>query len=85
MMTDDGVRRSRRRDAWTAVALGAAAAVVVGLLVLPASGIDREPPECYAVVGYVVPCGAGLALGLALAGAALVGAVTYLVRPRRRP
>jgi drug/metabolite transporter (DMT)-like permease len=58
------------------------AALVVFVLLLPWSGNDSDPPECFSVLGYVVPCGPGpeqqQGQGFALAGAVvaavLVGA-----------
>lgn len=35
------------------------AGVTVFVLLLPASGQDSDPPECFSVFGYVVPCGLG--------------------------
>lgn len=49
------------------------AALVVFVLLLPWSGNDSDPPECFSVFGYVVPCGPGPEQqhgeGFALAGA----------------
>lgn len=47
---------SRRTSLIVAVPL---AAVVVFVLLLPWSGNDSDPPECFSVFGYVVPCGLG--------------------------
>ncbi len=61
-------------------------ALLVGLgvllLLFPGSGIDRQPPECFSVFGYVVPCDAWVAWAAAVTAASLVGAV--LVRRDRR-
>lgn len=43
---------------WVAAA-ASLAAVIVFVLLLPYSGDDTDPPECYSVFGYVVPCGLG--------------------------
>jgi hypothetical protein len=55
------------------------AAVVVFALLLPTSGHDTDPPECYSMFGYVVPCGPGpeqsQSMGFALGGALLAGAL----------
>ncbi|MFP5331096.1 MAG: hypothetical protein ACLGHX_01835 [Acidimicrobiia bacterium] len=63
------------------------AAVIVFVLLLPVSGQDSDPPECFSVFGYVVPCGLGpdqphgegfaivgavVAAGLVLIGSAVV-------------
>jgi hypothetical protein len=57
------------------------AALVVFFLLLPWSGNDSDPPECFSVLGYVVPCGPGseqqhgpgFAFAGALVAAGLVG------------
>lgn len=63
-------------------------AVAVGVLVLmllhPASGIDTQPPECYAVFGYVVPCGSGFSLGFAVLGAVAASTAICALAARRR-
>ncbi len=61
----------RARARTVAVALGAGFAVL--LLLFPGSGIDRLPPECYSLFGYVVPCDAWVAWAAAAATAGLVG------------
>jgi hypothetical protein len=47
----------------------------VFVLLVPMSGNDSEPPECYSLLGYVVPCGLAAeqrhGAGFALAGAVL--------------
>lgn len=50
------------------------AGFVALVLLFPGSGIDRQPPECYAVFGYVVPCEAWVAW----AGAAAVSGAVAL-------
>ena len=58
----------------TAIASFVAAVLVFALLV-PTSGHDSDPPECFAMLGYVVPCGFGpdqsQGMGFALSGAVL--------------
>ncbi|MEX1173555.1 MAG: hypothetical protein WEG56_13190 [Chloroflexota bacterium] len=61
------------------------AGLAVLLLLFPGSGIDRQPPECYAVLGYVVPCGGGLAMIAAASVAVVVGLVLSLKARRRMP
>lgn len=55
------------------------AAVLVFALLLPTGGSDTDPPECFSMFGYVVPCGPGpeqsQGMGLALAGAVLAAAL----------
>ena len=69
---------------WAAGRVGAAmaAGVVVLLLLLPAYGIDTDPPQCFSTFDYSVPCGAGLAFGAAaVAGAGgWLGAGAFLRR-----
>ncbi len=43
-------------------AFAAVAGFVVLVLLLPWSGIDTDPPICYSMFNYSVPCGSGLAL-----------------------
>lgn len=70
-----------RRYGPAAVAAALAAGAVFVLL-LPYSGNDTDPPECFSLFGYVVPCGfgpeqahgVGFALAGALLAAVLVGA-----------
>ena len=79
-----------RRGATGLVAV--AAAVVTLILLFPAGGNDSDPPECFSVFGYVVPCGLGpeqsQGPGFALAGAviaaALVSVGSALGRRERR-
>lgn len=55
--------------------------VLVFVLLAPMSGQDSSPPECWAVFGYVVPCGlgpdqphgSGFAFAGAITAAILVG------------
>lgn len=66
-----------------ALVVAFAAAVLVHILLLPASGVDSQPPECYSYFGYVVPCGSGLWMGAALAAAAAAGAAVFALGRRR--
>ncbi|CAN5506899.1 hypothetical protein BH20CHL7_BH20CHL7_13350 [soil metagenome] len=65
------------------IAIALLAGLVVLVLLFPASGIDPIPPQCYSAFGYVVPCADGLAVGAAIATAAMAGALLWL-RDRRR-
>lgn len=62
----------------TAIAALVAAVLVFALLV-PASGHGSDPPECFSMLSYVVPCGFGpdqsQGMGFALAGALLAAAL----------
>lgn len=56
------------------------AGLVVLVLLFPGSGVDTQPPECYSVFGYTVPCEAwvswaagALTAGVGMAGALVVG------------
>ncbi len=57
------------------------ATVLVFALLVPTSGNDSDPPECFSMLGYVVPCGFGpdqsQGMGFALAGA--IVAATLIV------
>lgn len=48
------------RRSGVTVATALLAAVVVFVLLFPFSGIDTDPPVCFSVVGYIVPCRLGL-------------------------
>ena len=58
------------------------AAVLVFALLVPTSGQDSDPPECFATLGYVVPCGFGpdqsQDMGFALAGAVIATALVVV-------
>lgn len=79
-----------RRVRSTVIAALSAAALVFVLL-MPMSGNDSNPPECFAPFGYVVPCGLGPeqahGSGFAIAGAAvaagLVGVGSVVGRRER--
>jgi hypothetical protein len=63
-------------------ALGAVlGALVVFVLLFPASGHDTDPPECFSSFGYVVPCGFGpeQSQGPGFAGAGAVVAALLVV------
>jgi peptidoglycan/LPS O-acetylase OafA/YrhL len=77
-------RRSRRRII-PAVAVALLAGVVVCILLLPASGVDARPGQCYSALGYTVPCEAGVAMASAVAAAAVAGAVAWWILGRSRP
>jgi hypothetical protein len=59
------------------------AGLVVVLLLLPGSGIDRQPPECYSVFGYAVPCDAWVAWAAGAATAGVVGLALWVLDRRR--
>ncbi len=65
--------KQRARPSARRIALALIPGSAVFLLLIPGSGIDRQPPECYSLVGYVVPCNAWVALAAAAATDLLVG------------
>lgn len=58
------------------------ASVLVFVLLMPMSGNDSDPPECFAPFGYVVPCGLGPeqshGSGFAIAGAVLAAGLVIV-------
>ncbi len=65
-------RQSARSSART-IAVAIFAGLVVLLLLFPASGVDPQPPVCYSMFGYVVPCDAWVACAAGAATAGFVG------------
>jgi hypothetical protein len=63
------------------------AALLAGLVVLlalfPAGGVVTDPPECYALLFYAVPCEAQVAWAVAIATAGLVGVPLWMIHRRR--
>ena len=72
---------TRLRKRTIVIALLAGLAVL--LLLFPASGIDPQPPVCYSMFGYVVPCDAWVAWAAAAAAAGLVGLAMRATDRRR--
>lgn len=70
------MERQGRRWTLAKVAMALLAGIAVLVLLLPASGIEPQPPVCYSVFGYTVPCDAGWTLA---AGAATAGVVGWLL------
>ncbi|OGO56405.1 MAG: hypothetical protein A2V84_00925 [Chloroflexi bacterium RBG_16_70_13] len=62
-------------------------ALVVGLAVLlllfPGSGNSAQPPTCYSMFGYVVPCDAWVSWAAGVATAGLVGLGLWMNERRR--
>jgi hypothetical protein len=89
MRSDEGGRlmeqttRPSRRPKTGTIVIALVAGFVALVLLFPGSGIDRQPPECYSVFGYVVPCEAWVAWVVAAAVAGIVG-FGLLLRDRRR-
>jgi hypothetical protein len=70
------------------VGIALLAGLVVLVLLFPASGTSSNPPTCYSVLGYVVPCDAWVAWAVGAATAAVVGLALWLadrLRERRGP
>lgn len=77
-------RKSRARATMAQSAIAVLAGFVVLALLLPIRGVDSDPPVCWSVFDYIVPCGNGLALAAGAATAGLVGWVLWLAGRRRR-
>ena len=60
------------------------AGLVVLLLLFPGSGNANQPPECYSMFGYVVPCDAWVAWVAGATTTGLVGLGLSLIDRRRR-
>jgi hypothetical protein len=57
------------------------AGITVVVLLLPARGVDSDPPKCRSGLGYTVPCGNGISLA---AGAATAGGFALVLWLRNR-
>jgi hypothetical protein len=71
--------RRPRLGAKLIIALLAGLVVIAALL--PTHGVDSDPPVCWSMFDYVVPCGSWMALAAGAAAAALVGIVLWHGRP----
>lgn len=69
------------------IAVLAVLAVLAGLVVLvllvPAHSVDTIPPQCFAVIGYGVPCDDTLARAASIATAVAVGVGLWMRRRSR--
>ncbi|MFC6238906.1 hypothetical protein [Longivirga aurantiaca] len=75
---------TRTRSRVPALLAGVGSGLAVVFLLLPARGVDTDPPACSSALGYSVPCGSGWAFGAALAvGLLAAGAVAWVLG--RRP
>ena len=70
---------ARPRTRMIVVALLAGLAVV--LLLFPGSGNSAQPPQCYSIFGYLVPCDAWVAWAAGAATAGVVGLALWGDRP----
>ena len=62
---------------WWRVAIAVAAGLTALVVLFPASGNSRQPPECYSIFGYVVPCGAEVAVVVGLLAVGAFGWVLW--------
>lgn len=63
----------RGPSAGTKLVVAFLAGLIVLLLLFPASGVDTQPPECFAIFFYTVPCEAWVAWAAALLVAGVIG------------
>ena len=75
--------RSSTRPRTRTIVVALFAGLVVLLLLFPGSGITRQPPECYSMFGYVVPCDAWVAWAAGAATAGVVGLALWMIDRRR--
>ena len=81
-----GLRSGKRLRVITIViSLAAATAAGVGvfLLLAPFSQDDSDPPTCYSIFEWVVPCGGGVSVAAGLATGVVVAIVLFAVGRRR--
>jgi hypothetical protein len=81
------MNRDEPRNRWrtaTKVATALLAGLVVLVLLFPGSGVMPQPPQCFSVFGYGVPCNAGVAVAAGAATAGVVGALLWIAG-RRSP
>ena len=70
------MQQTTKRVAWPGArtyVLALTTGLAAVLFLFPASGLDRQPPECDSMFGYVMPCEASVAWVAGLATAGLVG------------
>lgn len=76
-----------KRSSWPSartIIVALLAGLVVLVLLFPGSGNAAQPPTCYSVFGYVVPCDAWVSWVAALATAGVVGLGLWVNDRRRR-
>lgn len=59
------------------------AGLIAVVLLLPWYGLDSDPPQCFSMFDYRVPCGAGLAFATGAAVVGVVGIALWLTGRRR--
>lgn len=74
--------QSARSAAWTII-VALVAGLVVLLLLAPGSVVTTDPPQCYAMLFYSVPCDAWVAPLAGIATAGVVGLGLWMNGRRR--
>jgi uncharacterized membrane protein YhhN len=72
------------RPSGKVVAVALLAGLVALILLFPGSGNAAQPPTCYSIFGYVVPCDAWVSWVVAAATAGLVGIGLWIIDSRRQ-
>jgi len=65
------------------IVIAVLAGLVVLVLLAPAHGVDTIPPQCFAVIGYGVPCDDTLARAASVATTVAVGVGLWMRRRSR--
>ncbi len=65
------------------IAVALLAGLVALILLFPGSGTAAQPPICYSIFGYVVPCDAWVAWAAGGAAAGVVGLALWMIDRRR--
>ena len=76
------VDRQGRRWTLAKVVIALLAGLVVLVLLFPGSGVMPQPPQCFSVFGYGVPCESGVAVAAGLATAGMVGLMLWIAGRR---
>lgn len=79
------MERPKKRGTWTTAAMVAVAflaGLVALMLLFPYHGHDTDPPRCFSMFDYVVPCGAGLSFATGAATVGVIGTALWLKRRR---
>jgi hypothetical protein len=72
------IDRQGRRWTLAKLAIASLAGLVVFVLLFPGSGVTPQPPQCYSVFGYSVPCESGVAAAAGVATAGVVGLLLWI-------
>jgi hypothetical protein len=73
--------RNHRTAAQLAISL--VTGLIVMFALLPWHGVDSDPPQCFSMFDYSVPCGSGLAFAAGATAAGAVGLTQWLVSRSR--